>query len=132
MNITVKKEITRETLECIFVTAIEGGSNYWYFIPEHSIKKIRAAVPKTEDPCLSTALFKAVYDMKIDIDIHDVEEEDECLGTISMSTMGERLQKIANDDNMISYLISEIEENGDAESSDVIFQYIVLGEVIYG
>ena len=36
MNIEIKinQTIDREVLEDIFVTAIEGGSNYWYYLPE--------------------------------------------------------------------------------------------------
>jgi hypothetical protein len=131
MRISINIELTREVLEDIFVTALEGGSNYWYLIQEEAIKKVRAVVPDRSIP-FSQALFSAVYDHNVDVDIHDIEEDEdeEAVGTISMTTMNERIQKCATDDNSWA-ILNEINENGDATSSDVIFQYIVLGEVVY-
>ena len=80
---------------------------------------------------ISEALFSAVYDHDVDIDIHDLEESEKVIGTISMTTMNERIQKCATDDNSWA-ILNEINENGDATSSDVIFQYIVMGEVVFG
>jgi hypothetical protein len=130
MNIEIKIELTREVLEDIFVTALEGGSNYWYLIQEQAIKKIREVVPDRTIP-ISEALFSAVYDHDVDIDIHDLEESEKVIGTISMTTMNERIQQCATDDNSWA-ILNEINENGDATSSDVIFQYIVMGEVVFG
>ncbi len=131
MRISINIELTREVLEDIFVTALEGGSNYWYLIGGKAIKKVREVVPDRSIP-LSQALFSAVYDHNVDVDIHDIEvdEDEEAVGTISMTTMNERIQKCATDDNSWA-ILNEINENGDATSSDVIFQYIVLGEVVY-
>ena len=131
MKVSINIELTREVLEDIFVTALEGGSNYWYLIGAEAIKKVRVVVPDRSIP-FSQALFSAVYDHNIDVEIHDIEEEEDedAVGTISMSTMNERIQKCATDDNSWA-ILNEINENGDATSSDVIFQYIVLGEVVY-
>jgi len=129
MKVSINIELTREVLEDIFVTALEGGSNYWYLIQEEAIKKVREVVPDRSIP-FSQALFSAVYDHNVDVDIHDIEEPEEAVGTISMSTMNERIQKCATDDNSWA-ILNEINEHGDATSSDVIFQYIVLGEVVY-
>jgi hypothetical protein len=131
MKVSINIELTREVLEDIFVTALEGGSNYWYLIGAEAIKKVRAVVPDRSIP-FSQALFSAVYDHEVDVEIHDIEEEEDegAVGTISMSTMNERLQKCATDDNSWA-ILNEINENGDATSSDVIFQYIALGEVVY-
>lgn len=131
MKVSINIELTREVLEDIFVTALEGGSNYWYLIGAEAIKKVRAVIPDRSIP-FSQALFSAVYDHEVDVEIHDIEEEEdeEAVGTISMTTMSERLQKCATDDNSWA-ILNEINENGDATSSDVIFQYIALGEVVY-
>jgi hypothetical protein len=131
MKVSINIELTREVLEDIFVTALEGGSNYWYLIGAETIKKVRNVIPDRSIP-FSQALFSAVYDHNIDVEIHDIEEEEEegAVGTISMSTMSERIQKCATDDNSWA-ILNEINENGDATSSDVIFQYIALGEVVY-
>jgi hypothetical protein len=76
IEIKINQTVSREVLEDVFVTAIEGGSNYWYFLPEHSIKLIRNAVPREEDPYLSTAILKAILDHDVKVAINDAENED--------------------------------------------------------
>lgn len=124
-------ELSREVLEDVFVTAIEGGSNYWYFLSSDAIKRIRKAVPREVDPILSTATFKAVYDHGVAVPINDVENEEDIVGWISMETMQERLQALLNSSDRWA-LEAHIEENGDADSADVVFQYMTMGEAIYG
>ncbi len=129
--IVVTRTISRKVIEDVFVTALEGGSNYWYFLPEQSVKAIREAVPKTVDPYLSTAIGKAILDFGVEVDISDVEDEEEVLGTISIKTLQDRLQKLADSEHNWA-LDREINEDGDAETSDIVMQYMALGEIIYG
>lgn len=133
LTIVVNKEVSREVIENIFVTALEGGSNYWYFLSEDAIKKIRKAVPASVDPYLSTAMPKAILDFGVDVDINDIEDEDEVLGTISAKTMANRLQELSKDKNYKWALEAEIDEDGmDATSSDIVFQYLAFGDVLFG
>lgn len=127
----VKINISREVLEDVFVTALEGGSNYWYYLPEESIKAIRKAVPKSEDPYLSTAILKAILDHDVVVPINDAEQEDELIGIISKKTMESRLQLLSDSENRWA-LESHMREEGDASSADVVFQYLAMGEVVYG
>jgi len=131
MEIKINQSISREVLEDIFVTALEGGSNYWYYLPEESIKAIREAVPKSEDPYLSTAILKAILDHNVRVLVNDAEQEDELIGIISKSTMQARLQLLSDSDNRWA-LESHIREEGDASSADVVLQYLAMGEVVYG
>ena len=131
MEITIKQTISREVLEDIFVTALEGGSNYWYYLPEESIIAIRKAVPKSEDPYLSTAILKAILDHDVKVLVNDAEQEDELIGIISKSTMQARLQLLSDSDSRWA-LESHVREDGDASSADVVFQYLAMGEVVYG
>lgn len=126
----IEFEIDDSVLEDIFVTAIEGGSNYWYFLSNDAVRLIRKAVPREEEPCLSVATFKAVMKGTI-IPINDVENEDEVIGLISLKAMADRLSKLATSDNR-EHLLAHIEGNGDADSADVVFQYLAMGEVVYG
>lgn len=130
-SIVIKKEIPRSVIEAVFVTALEGGSNYWYFLPDDAVGIIRKAVPKDQDKYLSTAFAKAVLDHGAKVPINDAEDEEELLGYISASTMQERLQKLAEDDDYNWALDRELKEDGDAESSDVVFQYLAFGEVLF-
>jgi hypothetical protein len=125
--IVIKTIISREVLENIFVTAIEGGSNYWYYIPESEVEKIEDDANGIWGKSFSERLFEVVYDKGIDIDIYDIENPDDILGTLSRSTMEERLNACPS-----WALRLEMEEQGDANSSDVVFQCLTMGEVIFG
>jgi hypothetical protein len=131
MEIKIIQGVKREVLEDVFVTALEGGSNYWYFLPEESIKAIRKAVPKEEDPYLSTAILKAILDHDVKIAVNDAENEDEVIGVITRGTMQARLQ-LLSDSNERWALERHMREEGDAGSADVVFQYLTMGEVVYG
>ena len=124
--------VPREVLENVCVTALEGGSNYWYYLSREATKLIRGVVPKNEDTYLSTAILKAVLDHHIDIPIHDAEDEDEVLGYLSHATLMERLQNLSQDEGSKWALAREIEGQGDADSSDVVFQWLVMGECVFG
>ena len=131
MEITINQTISRDVLEDVFVTAIEGGSNYWYFLSDHAIAKIRRAVPKEEDPCISTAILKAILDHDVKVEINDADDEEEIVGVITKGTMQARLQLLADSPNKWA-LDAHVKENGDADSADIVFQYLAMGEVIYG
>lgn len=132
MEIKITQTISRETLENIFVTALEGGSNYWYFLSDEATKLIRDAVPKEKNPYLSTAMLEAILDHDVAVPINDAEDEDEIIGLISKTTLQNRLQLLANSKGYKWALENELNENGDADSSDVVFQYMAMGEAIYG
>ncbi len=131
MEIKIIQGVKREVLEDVFVTALEGGSNYWYYLPEESVKAIRKAVPKSEDPYLSTAILKAILDHDVKIAINDAENEEEVIGVITRGTMQARLQ-LLSDSNERWALEAHMREEGDAGSADVVFQYLTMGEVVYG
>lgn len=128
--IVIKREIPRQVIENVFVTALEGGSNYWYFLPNKSVKAIREVVPKSVEDCLSVAISKAIFEYGIEVAIHDIENRDEQLGVVSLKTMESRIQKLSEE--MPDDFNNEMDEDGDANSSDVWFQYIALGELIFG
>jgi hypothetical protein len=124
-------ELNREVLEDIFVTAIEGGSNYWYFLSEDAVKRIRQVVRKSDEPYIAVAILKAVLDHGVAIPINDVENEEDIVGWISIETMQQRLQDLYNSENRWA-IERHINEEGDADSADVVFQYMTMGEAIYG
>jgi hypothetical protein len=132
MEIKIETIVPREVLENVCVTALEGGSNYWYYLSEGAVRLIRNAVPKNEDPYLSTAILKAILDHNVEVPISDAEDEDEVVGYISKKTIQERLQKLSKDDSCKWALERELNGEGDADSSDVVFQYLAMGEVVFG
>lgn len=132
MEIKIDKLLPREVLENVCVTALEGGSNYWYFLTDDAVKLIRKAVPKNEDPHLSTAILKAVLDHNVEVPINDAENEEDILGYISKKTLQERLQNLSEDDSSGWALRLEMDYSGDADSSDVVFQWMAMGECVFG
>ena len=131
LKITTTIEIPRQTLEDIFVTAIEGGSNYWYLMSDKAIEKVRSAVPVAEEEAFSMALFKAVFDYGVAVPVNDIEEPSEVLGVLSMETIPSRLQKMVEDGNGDTLQL-EIDEEGDGDTSDAIFQYLTMGSIVFG
>ena len=128
----IERIVSREILENVLVTALEGGSNYWYYLTDDAVRLIRKVVPENEDPYLSTAILKAVLDHQIDIPINDTENEDDVLGYLSHKTMMSRLQELSEVEELSQVLDAEVEGQGDAETSDVIFQWMVMGELVFG
>lgn len=128
----IERIVSREILENVLVTALEGGSNYWYYLTIDAVKLIRKVVPENEDPYLSTAILKAVLDHQIDIPINDAENLNDVLGYLSHKTMMSRLQELSEVEGLSNVLDAEVEGQGDAETSDVIFQWMVMGELVFG
>lgn len=133
MKFNIQREVSRDVLETIFVTALEGGSNYWYYINPDNYKKVRDAVSVDEEDCFSVAFAKAIIDKGVSVEIHDIEdmENDEPIGVINEESIMSGLQKMVDEGDGWA-LFDEIAEQGDATSSDMCFQYMALGEVVYG
>lgn len=126
--LSINIPITYDMVENIIVTAIEGGSNYWYSIPDHSYDVIKSLEPTQP---VSIGLARAVMTHRIDIEIDDIED-DEPVGTLSYNKIKERLQTAHEDESVMRHLMAFIQEDYDADNADVVFQYLVMGEVVYG
>ena len=132
MTIDLKLDVSREVLESIFITAIEGGSNYWYYIGEEAVKAINNVCPRASGMAFSERVFTAVYDYGVEVALHDIEDIDgEPIGVLSKDTFKERLERCANEGGMWA-LQQEIDEQGDAATSDAVFQYLALNDLVYG
>lgn len=131
MEIKINQTVSREVFEDIFVTAIEGGSNYWYFLGDDATEAIRKAVPKSEEPYLSVAITKAIFDHGVVVPVRDVEDETLIIGNIDIKTIPERMQKLSDSEHSWA-LDAHLAGEGDADSADIIFQYLTMGEVVYG
>lgn len=129
MTAKINNKMERELLEDVFVTALEGASNYWYVISSEAKAKIRSAVPRSVDPCLSTAILTAILDHGVSVEINDLDNPDEVLGVLNYENIKERLHLL---DMSLDYkwaLEAHEEEVGDGESADVVFQFLVMGDV---
>lgn len=124
---TYQTTITREQLCDIFTTALEGGVNYWFDIPESFVQKVRELVPNDVTPYFGDKLFIAIVDHGLAVPVVDVEDPDEQIGELNVATFQERIQKCATEEPHLLAI-----EIPDASEADCIFQYLALGEVVYG
>jgi hypothetical protein len=132
LKINLEIDVPREILESIFITAIEGGSNYWYYIGDEAIKAVNSVCPKATGNSFSERMFSAVYDYGVKVPIHDVEDmEGEPIGILDSEVFKERLEKCCNNGCMWA-LQQELDEQGDGTTSDVVFQYLALNDLVYG
>lgn len=115
----IKKGITKENIIDAFVTALEGGSNYWYYIPTLP-KDINANSEK-----IGQHILNGGY-----IQFNDIEDEDEVLGYVDMNKLLDAINLLKKDyphvyENIVS-------EEADADDADIFLQLAVMGEVVFG
>jgi hypothetical protein len=121
------KTFNNQDIEDLFVTALEGGSNYWYYI-KNIPKEIKYQVKELKQP-LAEAIAKHVIDGGY-IQFFDVEDENELLGTVDMDKLLEAISLIKKDypDTWNNIL----DENADAQDADIFLQLAVMGDVTFG
>lgn len=111
----------------VLQTALEGGSNYWYCLGGKACKTYRA-YKTADEPYAGQAIVAALLDGKT-IPVHDVESM-ELLGTLRRSEFNRNIETLRDSD---PYTWAEIVEGDyDTTSADVFFQYVLMGEVIFG
>ena len=111
-------EISNEDIVNVIVTALEGGSNYWYNLPDLSMVDRVKGKSQSENIALSALNGKA-------IPVNDLEDEDEHLGDLSAENI-ERGIKLFIEDGR------EFDAGIDADEADVLFQFMVMGEIVFG
>jgi len=116
-------------IENVIITALEGGSNYWYYL--NDLKQVRKMVPREKEPCLAPAIWLAVK-MGAEVKVWDCNEplDDDPIGTLTLSSVKAGIKKAMKDKRR--ELLEFAMEDYDADSADVLFQYMVLGEIVYG
>ena len=115
----VQLEITYQQFEDVIVTALEGGSDYWYLID------VRTIVGKPKGEPWSTFIAREVWNEELELQVYDVEDES-LLGTLSKESF------LANAGREPWALLELMNERLDADSADVLFQLAVMGEVVFG
>jgi len=115
-------EINDELLQDVIITALEGGSNYWYLLKnfgEHYTDK--------EDGITTTEHIakQIVTNPMYKLTIYDIET-DEVLGIITQSKFKKALQECNDQRDII------INGSFDAGDADIIFQMAVMGEIQFG
>lgn len=119
MEFLKKINIADEDIIDAICTALEGGSNHWYNT------KVDIKTLGRPDEAPSERLVKAaLYDNAL-IDIYDLVEPDEKLGVLSLETIKRGISMYLDNN-------SSFEADMDAGEADDLFQYIVMGELVFG
>lgn len=132
-------ELSYQMCEDLLVTALEGGSNYWYYLPDLTM------VPRPRDSeghrqPLSTDIAKAVWE-GARVPVTDASEqgrptfENKPIGYITRKSIDSAVERMAvgdengNGKRQAGHIIGD---DYDAEDADVWFQFVVLGKLVYG
>ena len=125
MSKTVQVSIDiNDKIENMLVTAIEGGSNYWYYLPDVSM------VIKDEGRPLAERIFQTVLQTENKIPVHDLEAPEDLLGYISFESIVKANELMKKD--YPDHFEDMLTEYYDADTADVWFQLVVMGEIVFG
>lgn len=149
-TMTIETKIQNDAIESMLVTAIEGGSNYWYQFSTQDLKDAKAWFKNEIDEKRLTrnesihyvwmdAMFQGypkpipVYDTDEGYDLDEEEfEEIEPIGFLSMENIKKGLQLASYEyPKQFGEFFPEY-QSGDADDADVLFQLVCLGDVVYG
>lgn len=121
--------LSKQEIEDIIVTALEGGSNYWYFLGDTSVLAIREKVSRDEVPELGPAMAKAI-DMGAKVPIYDIEQPNDILGILDKEKIQAGIKKNIADQRTEVWEVKQ--GDFDAGTADVLFQYFVMNEIVFG
>lgn len=127
---TIPVDVQYQVIEDWLVTALEGGSNYWYYLPFLSVLPMDNA----GEP-LAIQIAKACWYGGTEVDVYDAEEVQangkpepgaEPIGKISRANLERGCRMYLEDDR------GAMDDDCDADDADVWFQFVVMGEIVYG
>lgn len=152
---SMNRQLTKEDIINLFITALEGGSNHWYYI-KHIPDKVKYAI-KHGGSAGSEAISNYILDGG-KIYFYDIEEVDYSsevdqddklahlnkddyflfgsdddagyLGYVDMDTLLEGITLLKRDYDWVYENI--MMEQYDANDADIFLQLCVMGEVVYG
>lgn len=120
--------IGKQETEDLIITALEGGSNYWYtFIDLEMVTNDKNAEGVFNWIMENRNAKIPVFDCEASQE--DIENRSAYLGDLSYANIMRGKKLLIADRRHFKDLK---DENWDANTADVFFQYVVLGELIYG
>lgn len=124
---TVQHELTSTLISYLFVTAFEGGSNYWL----HSAVLVESEEQPTEEPWYSDS---TVYDgsFKIELAFDDPERDEDQVKTQVITE--EDVQRGLDDLGRLYPFKARniVEDNMDADDADAFLQVLLFEKIIFG
>ena len=128
--ITIKREMDYDSFENLIVTALEGGSNYWYSLDLNNSIGFIKKYADDQRP-MTIRIADALYNNEdSSVVVLDTEDEEETLGTLTYQSVRKTLENFPKDHQWA--LDNVLNGDCDANDADVVFQVLVMGEVVYG
>ena len=138
LNFKIELSIPKESIEEVLVTALEGGINYWGFISgEEKLeqwldRKIKSGELKRDESIHYKWMDAMFQGCPESITVYDVEDYTEKLGYLNLENIAKGLQLAMEDYPEVYAQHFPEYDNGDVISADVLFQLMVLEDVVYG
>lgn len=117
----VKTVVSDETVVDVLTTALEGGSNYWYYMPDLTMVREKKSGEYTSEVIIRSVL----EDETVKVPVYDLENEKEILGYLSRENIQKGLDLYVSERGVFT-------DDLDGEESDIFFQYVVIGEITFG
>lgn len=117
-TITCTIALPTERVIDLIITALEGGSNYWYWIEE------KINIPNG----MSYSEAFAETALTTGVNVNDIETN-EALGRITIDSIIKAISIIAE---KYPHHLEGILGDYDAETADVFFQCAVMGDIVFG
>ena len=119
-TVVIDKELSDERIQDVLTGAFEGGSNYWYDILEYiNPNKVKCNHPYIELPFIEGC----------GVVVADAEDPD-TKAILNRKSIAKGLKLMAN--TQAFHFRNILEEDDDCETSDVLLQLALFGEVVFG
>lgn len=147
---THSPEFLYEVLEDVFITAFEGGSNYWLSFSDKTFEKISISTNgKMKGRSFSEKALAAILFYGEGLRVIDVENGEILCKSLDLDTIKNRYAKLDSiltnsrislpdgkgngcEDVLRRAMFNILQENYDANDADVIMQYLCLEDIVYG
>jgi hypothetical protein len=123
----LNRKLTQQDIIDLFITALEGGSNYWYLI-RHLPDSVRYEI-KNNNKSTADAVGEYVLSGG-EVYFYDREDKDELLGKVDMNSILDAITEIKTKYPDVWERI--LTEEYDADDADVFLQICVMGEIVFG
>jgi hypothetical protein len=126
LTVTMTVKFTEDDIEDIVVTALEGGIGYWACLDNNTPiwDEYRAKYP--DEPC-------SILATQILLDGHGLEFTDEEDGArFRVFHLCDLMNGIAQYAEGWGNIVSHLTEEFDAESADMVWQFGLFSELVYG
>jgi hypothetical protein len=124
-------ELDKETFADLLISALGGGSNYWYIVDFNEFKNKFKNSHDSQNKNLVEKLVDTLYfQPSYEINIYDVENVNKLLGRLSYNKCVEGLILMAHEYPRQFALV--LTGEWDDETSDIFLQLSVLGKLVFG